>query len=213
MTFIGIFIIYLFSGGRRWPIRLLASVLLLVPALLILRAVFLPYLTRLNSGQSLYRLIELLDLFNAATWVTRSARGGDWSRALTNISEFLFFGTGAGTGTFNRLGTSMNLYVMTHNEFLTILLETGIIGFFVFVVLIFYILFVLHRLNIAKDRCLKFISLGIIASFVPLLANSMVNIALLSGESSRLAWLFVGFVPILLNRQLQEGFYEICRKA
>ena len=208
MTLIGIFTIYILGNGKRWPIRLLAGVLLFVPILSILRTILLPYLATLSSGQYLYRLIELLDLFNAGTWVTRSSAGGDWSRAIMHIKEFLLFGAGAGTGTFNRLGGSMNLYVMTHNEFLTVLLETGIVGFFVFIVLIFYLLFVLYKLIVMKNGFFKQISLGIIASFISLLASSMVNIALLSGESSRMAWLFVGFIPILLNRQLKEIFYE-----
>lgn len=208
MTLIGIFTIYILSSGKRWPIRLLANVLLFVPILLVLRTVFLPYLAKLNSGQYLYRLIELLDMFNAGTWVTRSSAGGDWSKAIMHIKEFLPFGAGAGTGTFNRLGGSMNLYVMTHNEFLTVLLETGIVGFFVFIILIFYLLFVLYKLNVMRNGFFKPISLGITASFISLLASSMVNIALLSGESSRMAWLFVGFIPILLNRQLKEVFNE-----
>ena len=163
------------------------------------RMLVLPILQKAGIGIGLYRVFELFDILNAGTFVTRAGEGGNWGTALSQIMQRPFFGYGTGTGTFTRMSSEFTY--ATHNEYLSIAIELGFIGFFFFIFMIYKIYGKLNWVTKANDYR-KLIAGGIGAALAAQLACSMCNIALLSGESSRLVWFLIGILPVLINGQL-----------
>jgi O-antigen ligase len=208
MLFIGIVTIYILSAGSKWVIRAVSFSLMFVPILVALRKIFIPIIGHFYSNQYLYRAIELLDLLNAETWKTRAGEGGNWIEALIRIKVHPILGYGAGAGTFNRLASSLENFYATHSEYLTIILETGIIGFVFFCILVFYLFYTLLTPFRDESKFQKSIRLGVVGTVVSIMACSVVGFGLFQGESGLLTWLFIGFVPVFLNKRNSAISYE-----
>jgi len=202
MIGIGLVVMYFIVSNSSKPFKVFIFFSCIVLAFLGIRSLVLPILKSVGINLYWYRVFELFDLFNAETFVTRAGESGNWSAALERIMHRPILGYGTGTGTFTRLGSiaGVNNY-STHNEFLSIALELGIMGLLVFIYMIFKIYGKIVLLSKLNDHY-KFIAAGIGAALMAQLACSMFNIALLSGESSRLVWLMVGILPALLNNRI-----------
>lgn len=196
MTIIGISAVFLLKNKGNY-INIIIFILLSLFLIVLLRYFAKPLLLTINSLY-LIRLIEVLYITQAETWVTRVGEGGNWGMAYKGIEDNFFFGSGAGTGTFSRAGGELDTFVATHNEYLSILLETGILGFTVFIALIIIVVRELIVQTKANNQSIyDKIRIGIFASLLALMATAFVNFSLTLGEPSRLLWLFIGFIPIL----------------
>ena len=156
-------------------------------------------------GSYFLRLLELFDLFNAQTFLIRysSSIGSQskWGEAISNIMNNIIFGAGTGSGTFNRISSSSDnksIFVATHSDYLSVLLETGIIGFIIFSGILFIaIKSLLSFRNEINEN--KLIANGIFISLISVMACSVVNVPFFIGES-RIIWLFLGLIPLMQNQ-------------
>jgi len=196
---IGLISMYFIISNATQPFKVFIFSSAIIGLFISLRLLVLPVLQNAGVGIGLYRVFELFDILNAATFVTRFGEGGNWDIALSQIFQSPIIGYGTGTGTFTRI--SSDFTYSTHNDFLTIALELGLIGLFFFFFMIYKIYSKLNIVSHANDYR-KFIAGGIGAALAAQLACSMFNIALLSGESSRLIWFLIGILPALVSGQL-----------
>jgi len=189
---------FIISNATR-PFKVFIFSFLVIGAFIGVRILVLPILKVAGVNLYLLRLFELFDILNAETFVTRAGEGGNWGIALSQIFQRPIFGYGTGTGTFTRMVSEFTY--TTHNDFLTIALELGLFGLLFFLFMIFKIYGSIKRVSDFNDYR-KLIVAGIGSALAAQLACSMFNIALLSGESSRLIWFLIGILPVLLNNQL-----------
>ncbi len=170
--------------------------------ILIGRFFALPILNSANMrGSYFLRLLELFDIFNAQTFLIRYSSTADtqskWSEAISNILNNIIFGSGTGSGTFNRISSSsdnLSIFVATHSDYLSVALETGILGLIIFVSILFLIIKTLLKMKkISSDD--KLVACGIFASLLSLMACAIVNVPFFIGES-RIIWLFIGIIPL-----------------
>jgi hypothetical protein len=196
---IGLISMYFIISNATKPFKVFIFSYAIIGLFISLRVLVLPVLQNGGVGIGLYRVFELFDILNAGTFVTRFGEGGNWDIALSQIFQSPIIGYGTGTGTFTRI--SSDFTYSTHNDFLTIALELGFIGLFFFFFMIYKIYSKLNIVSHANDYR-KCIAGGIGAALAAQLACSMFNIALLSGESSRLIWFLLGILPVLVSGQL-----------
>ena len=110
----------------------LVFVLLMERRLIVLAAGALPLVPLLLPETVLVRLVSILNMADSST-VYRLAI---WQASLRSIREFWFAGVGQGTGAFNAVYQLNAFHTVTaqhsHNLFLQIFIESGIIGLVVF---------------------------------------------------------------------------------
>ena len=204
MLFIGYFVYWLYVSKRTIGKNILFISPFIIAFIYLGRKLSLPLLLnqKISSQNYIYRLLELFDLFNAQTMIIRyggtAIEDGRWVIAIKAAFDSFLFGRGAGVGTFTRATTgneSISGFIATHSDFLTVFIETGIIGLIIFISMLSIAiksLLVLKNLNNEK----KIIAAGIFSSLFAIIACGIVNLPFFIGES-RIIWMFLGLIPVL----------------
>ena len=156
-------------------------------------------------------IVSITNLQNDASNMERINR---WVCAVRMFEEKPILGFGPGTYQFNygnyqtnefttRISTHMGDKGNAHSEYFTYLSETGIVGFLVFLSLLFYSIYLsIKLLYSGLDKSTKLLVyasiLGLITFYIHGLFNSFI-------DSQKMAILFVSSLAILVRIDLNQG--------
>lgn len=140
--------------------------------------------------------VLMLRLFKTFAEQDLAGRDEVWSQIFTIVQNNFIFGIGQ-TGYFSIFGNAS-----PHNVFLEVLIYTGIVGLF------FYLLFIL-RISIYAYKCKK--NKGII---LPILLMSPILGILLSGQilNMKLSWLVLAYIISIHLNEFSTGFLKTNKK-
>lgn len=145
-----------------------------------------------------------------------------WGSNIAHVTRHPLFGSGpAGYVLYNRSYESEYSYLSTHNNYFDVLLQTGIIGFSIFMWLlasIFRISVRTVRLTEGRGDFLEAVSIGIFAGWVAACAGMMLgdwvlpfayNQTIFGFDNSMIAWVLTGcLIPLLRLAQQADGLTE-----
>jgi O-antigen ligase len=190
MFFIGIFVVkFIFSHQRSRYILFAGGGII---ALIITVNIIFPNISNSVDNYRIRRVVELLNILNAETFLSRSSESGPWINAFNMIMDRPIIGYGSGTGTQNR---AEGLYIGAHNDYLSIWIELGLIGFMIFLLLI-YMIFKKSVQESKSDIYFKCLYAGAAGLLAPVLINGIFNIVIISGATSRIVWFGVGYAVV-----------------
>ena len=130
------------------------------------------------------RLAELQSDDNSVTWRTRT-----WLSYFDLLKDIQFFLVGGGLG-FDHLGVDQE----PHNEWLRVLLETGVVGLLLFVRTWWVLVRSLFEISRLPDPGLQRRAIGMIAAFGALAVWAMADSVLRTAPSALLLWGVAGIL-------------------
>ena len=195
MLLIGIVLSNLeFNSAKKFLKRLIVSGVIIGSIAISLHFLKQPLIR--TGKYEYYRLAELGTPLEARTM--KSRRIIQWEKALDTIGSHVLFGTGLGTGTETTQTMRESALIVTpHNWYLKVALETGLIGFILFIVLLFrmFILFIQH-LRRMGDQLYHGLVKGMLAATAAILVMGFANIPL-EYHLGIFFWFLVGLVSFL----------------
>jgi len=157
----------------------------------------------LRTGRrEFHRLAELHNPLETRTLKYRKAR--IWVTVVERVKHNMF-GSGLGTGTVTSQTTREDtLIVAPHNWYLKILMETGFIGLFIFMLLVVKIMkeFILY-LRKSENLMYRGLVKGLLGGTVAILSAGVANIPL-EYHLGIFFWFLVGLVPLLPQLEKEQ---------
>ena len=173
---VGLFLSYGRAGWISFIVALVVigllrykKLLVVLPVILILLVLLVPAISQRFSDIS----VDALTDRNSSTL---GARIEVWKGALEIAKNSLIFGVGYGVGRY-RVGELLGQYSwMIHNDYLSVLLETGVLGLILFLVWQgHWLISIFNVFRKSKVEYDKILSLGILAIFVASLVSRITD--------------------------------------
>ncbi|MEK7433389.1 MAG: O-antigen ligase family protein [Cyanobacteriota bacterium] len=208
-------IIFTFSRGI-WLTSIFSVILILIFGFRILKKniislvvmgilAFIPIVIKWDSIVN--RFLSIQNIFNT------SENSIEWRKSLLRGALNMFYDNpiiGSGLNTFSQVfpfyqDTAGYYSINPHNYYLQLLAETGIMGFFTFIILILSILYMSFKAFINSENIFKGISLGLLVGIISSLIHISLDIEWSVSAIPILFWIEVG---ILISIYGAVGFKE-----
>lgn len=133
-----------------------------------------------------------------------SGRSYIWEHNIKLFFRYSFaekiLGRGIGVGAANVLGTEEEIW-SSHNDYLHLLMHTGAMGLFLYLMIHFAIIKSVFYGNIQKT--IKYFYIGFIASII--FMNFATGVITYSLSTSQLFWMIIGFMSVFDNAQVKNN--------
>jgi len=209
-----IFMLLLFAISRRKRLfneNKIIFIIILTAMVIIVSLFVIP--TSLNEkGTVLSTIKERVSISQLGSEFTTGRRAAIWKYTILMIKDYPLLGSGIGSFQYNSLryqakffdqGDNRALYPYgvadkTHNEYLQLAAELGIIGLIIFIWLIFaYFYYGLKILKREKERYKQGVIIGLMGSVMAFLIDSIFWFPLHHSFTSSLFWLCLGLLVVM----------------
>ena len=213
-----IFMLLLFAISRRKRLfneNKIIFIIILTAMVIIVSLFVIP--TSLNEkGTVLSTIKERVSISQLGSEFTTGRRAAIWKYTILMIKDYPLLGSGIGSFQYNSLryqakffdqGDNRALYPYgvadkTHNEYLQLAAELGIIGLIIFIWLIFaYFYYGLKILKREKERYKQGVIIGLMGSIMAFLIDSIFWFPLHHSFTSSLFWLCLGLLVVMGSKE------------
>ena len=212
ISFIFMLLLFVISQGERlFKENKKIFIVILTTIALIVSLFVIP--TSLNEkGTILSKIKERISISQLGSEFFTGRRAAIWKYTIPMIKDYPLLGSGIGSFKYNSLryqakffdqGDNRALYPYgvadkTHNEYLQLWVELGIIGLIIFIWLIFaYFNYGLKILKREKDRYKQGVIIGLMGSVMAFLIDSIFWFPLHHSFTSFLFWLCLGLLVVM----------------
>jgi len=212
VSFIFMLFLFLVSRGKILFKENKKIFIVIFTAIVLIVALFVIPTSLNEKGTVLSTIKERVSISELGSEFTSGRRAAIWKYTIPMIREHLLLGSGIGSFKYNSLryqakffdqGDNRALYPYgvadkTHNEYLQLAAELGIIGLIIFIWLIFaYFYYGLKILKREKERYKQGVIIGLMGSVMAFLIDSIFWFPLHHSFTSSLFWLCLGLLVVM----------------
>lgn len=222
ISFIFMLLLFVISRGKRLFKENKKIFIVIFTAIILIVSLFVIPTSLNEKGTILSKIKERVSISQLGSDFSTGRRVAIWKYTIPIIKDYPLFGSGIGSFKYNSLryqakffdqGDNRALYPYgvadkTHNEYLQLGAELGIIGLIIFIWLIFaYFNYGLRILKREKNRYKQGIIIGLMGSVMVFLVDSIFWFPLHHSFTSFLFWLCLGLL-IVMGLKEDEAVYK-----
>ena len=222
ISFIFMLLLFVISRGKRLFKENKKIFIVILTAIVLIVSLFVIPTSLNEKGTILSKIKERVSISQLGSEFSTGRRVAIWKYTIPMIKDYPLLGSGIGSFKYNSLryqakffdqGDNRALYPYgvadkTHNEYLQLGAELGIIGLIIFIWLIFaYFNYGLKILKREKDRYKQGVIIGLMGSVMAFLIDSIFWFPLHHSFTSSLFWLCLGLL-VVMGLKEDEAVYK-----
>ena len=212
ISFIFMLLLFVISRGKRLFKENKKIFIVILTAIVLIVSLFVIPTSLNEKGTILSKIKERVSISQLGSEFSTGRRVAIWKYTIPMIKDYPLLGSGIGSFKYNSLryqaeffdqGDNRALYPhglaeKTHNEYLQLAAELGIIGLIIFIWLIFaYFYYGLKILKREKERYKQGVIIGLMGSVMAFLIDSIFWFPLHHSFTSSLFWLCLGLLVVM----------------